>query len=82
MKALDHENTVKLLEVTDTEETFFLEMEGLSEGARAAIWRTMGHDRADTQGPLRQLVSALQLGLQRHVLHWDLKPGNLLFDTK
>lgn len=37
---------------------------------------------ADTRGPLRQLVPALQLGLQRHVLHWDLKPGNLLFDTK
>lgn len=31
-KALDHENIVKLLEVIDTEETFFLEMEGLSEG--------------------------------------------------
>lgn len=32
MKALDHENILKLLEVIDTEETFFLEMEGLSEG--------------------------------------------------
>lgn len=32
MKALNHENIVKLLEVIDTETTLFLEMEGLSEG--------------------------------------------------
>ena len=32
MKDLNHGNTVKLLEVTDTETTLFLEMEGLSEG--------------------------------------------------
>lgn len=45
MKALDHENIVKLLEVTDTEETFFLEIRASVSGTCAAILRTMGHDR-------------------------------------
>ena len=31
MKDLNHGNTVKLLEVIDTENTVFLELEGLSE---------------------------------------------------
>ena len=43
MKALNHPNIVKLLEVIDTEETMFLVMEYLSGGGGTcpAIWRTM-----------------------------------------
>uniref|UniRef100_A0A8C9B7Q0 non-specific serine/threonine protein kinase n=1 Tax=Phocoena sinus TaxID=42100 RepID=A0A8C9B7Q0_PHOSS len=67
MKALNHPNIVKLLGVTDTEETLFLVMEYLSGG--------------DTFSPFQQLVSALQHCHQRGIVHRDLKPPNLLFDS-
>eukprot|EP00070_Physeter_catodon_P044120 XP_028351014.1 MAP/microtubule affinity-regulating kinase 3-like [Physeter catodon] len=82
MKALNHPNIVKLLEMTDTEETLFLVMEDLSWGDMSSHLEDHGHmTEAEAQGPFQQLVSALQHCHPRGIMHQDLKPGNLLFDA-
>ena len=82
LKALNHPNIVKLLGVIDTEETFFVVMEYLSEGNMYRYLKIHGRmTEAEARGPFQQLVSALQHCHQRGIVHRDLKPLNLLFHS-
>ena len=82
MKALNHPNIVKLLGVTDTEDTLFLVMEYVSGGDMYHYLKIHGRmTEAEARGPFQQLVSALQHCHQRGIVHRDLKPVNLLFDS-
>ncbi|KAJ8797901.1 hypothetical protein J1605_017103 [Eschrichtius robustus] len=82
MKALNHPNIVKLLGVTDTEDTLFLVMEYVSGGDMYRYLKLHGRmTEAEARGPFQQLVSALQHCHQRGIVHRDLKPKNLLFDS-
>uniref|UniRef100_A0A8C9BDJ5 non-specific serine/threonine protein kinase n=1 Tax=Phocoena sinus TaxID=42100 RepID=A0A8C9BDJ5_PHOSS len=69
MKALNHPNIVKLLGVTDTEETLFLVMEYLSGGDMFSY--LVNHGR----------MTEAEHCHQRGIVHRDLKPPNLLFDS-
>ncbi|XP_061054264.1 serine/threonine-protein kinase MARK2-like [Eubalaena glacialis] len=82
LKALNHPNIVKLLGVTDTEETFFVVLEYLSGGDMYRYLKIHGRmTEAEARGPFQQLVSALQHCHERGIVHRDLKPLNLLFDS-
>ncbi|NIG59904.1 serine/threonine-protein kinase MARK2-like [Pontoporia blainvillei] len=82
MRALNHPNIVKMLGVIETEETLFLVMEYLSGGDMFSYLMIPGRmTEAEAQGPFQQLVSALQHCHQRGIVHQDLKPPNLLFDS-
>ncbi|XP_010847024.1 PREDICTED: serine/threonine-protein kinase MARK2-like [Bison bison bison] len=70
MRILNHPNTVKLLEVTDTEETLFIVMEYLSRG-----------DLFTHLEAKEKLVSSLHHCHQLGVVHRDLKLDNLLLDA-
>ena len=76
------ENIVKLLEVTDSEETLFIVMEYLSGGDLKTYLEAKGRvTEGEARGLFRQLVSALQHCHPRGVVHRDLKLGNLLLDA-
>ena len=82
MRILNHPNTVKLLEVTDTEETLFIVMEYLSGGDLFTHLEAKGRTmEGEAQGPFQKLFSSLHHCHQLGVVHRDLKLDNLLLDA-
>ena len=68
MRILNHPNTVKLLEVTDTEETLFIVMEYLSGGDLFTHLEAKGRTmEGEAQGPFQKLFSSLH---HCHQLVW------------
>jgi serine/threonine protein kinase len=80
--SLDHPNLVRILEVTQQGNTYFLVMEYvLGQSLNRQLART-GRLPADLAvRVIRQAAAGLQHAHERGVVHRDLKPSNLVLDT-
>lgn len=83
MKALDHENVVKLREVLASRTKLYIVME-LVRGSELfdVIERERGLDEATARAYFTQLVDGMVYCHQRGVCHRDIKPENLLVDRR
>jgi len=83
MKTLDHPNIIKVLQIIDTENTFYLVMEYASNGD---LFRRLDFGRMEekeAKEKFRQVVSAIRYcHEEKNVIHRDLKPENILFDNQ
>jgi len=79
MKAVDHPNILKLYEVFESEEEFFLVME-LVDGKELfdKIVERGQYSEKDAANIVRQIISAVEYLHERGIAHRDLKPENLL----
>ncbi|KAF6344932.1 hypothetical protein mRhiFer1_010296 [Rhinolophus ferrumequinum] len=83
LRVLNYPNTVKLFEVIETQKTLYLVMERVHRLDMHGY--LTNHDRLNenkAQGIFRQLVSALEYCHQRGIVHWNLKPENVLLDSE
>ncbi|KAI3444893.1 hypothetical protein Pfo_001558 [Paulownia fortunei] len=84
LKELDHGNVVRLLDVMDNDDGFYLVFEDMSLDLARFI-----HDQSKTEvdphvikGFLFQILQGVSYCHSQKVLHRDLKPHNLLIDIK
>lgn len=83
LKELRHDNIVKLLDVCHSEHRLTLVFEYLELDLKKYLDRESGDiDAATIQHFLRDLLKGVQYCHQRHVLHRDLKPQNLLISRE
>ena len=79
MKLLDHENTIKILDFVDTEDSTITVMDYTRGGdTRPCLDEPGRMTEEEAQRPFRPLPSALNHGRGRGSVHPDLKPSNLL----
>ena len=82
LKGLKHDNIVLLLDTFETEEHFCLVL----EYARGELFEILQQERrfpeALVQNVGRQLVHALDYLHERHIIHRDMKPQNVLISAK
>jgi len=83
MKRLDHPNIIKVLQTIDTENNFYIIMEYASNGD---LFRRLDAGRMDEKEALerfKQILSAVNYcHVQKNIMHRDLKPDNVLFDSQ
>ena len=79
MKQVDHANILKLFDVFESEEEFFLVME-LVDGKELfdKIVERGQYSEKDAANIVRQIISAVEYLHERGIAHRDLKPENLL----
>ena len=79
MKALDHPNIVKLLDVYRTLTHCYLITEYCPSGDLASLIRKQGRlSEPQATDIMRQVVDAVKHLFQKGILHRDLKPANIL----
>lgn len=82
-RVLNYPNIVKLFEVIETQKTLYLVMERVHRLDMHGYLTNHGHlNENKAQGIFRQLVSALEYCHQRGIVHWNLKPENVLLDSE
>src|SRR5689334_5662162 len=84
MRALDHENIIKLYEVYETEKSIYLVLE-LIQGKSLYEFLKKSNFREDVSATriiniVRSLLDALAYMASKGMMHRDLKPDNILFD--
>ena len=83
LKSLDHEHIVKLKDFQWDENNIFLILEYCSGGDLSTFIRRYRHlPEHVARKFLRQLALALQFIREKNISHMDLKPHNLLLDSK
>lgn len=83
LSLLKHPNIVKVLELFQANNTFYYAMEYLDGGSLESLVRKRGHLPEDEACRfLRQIASALSFMHSRNMLHLDVKPDNIMLDSK
>ncbi|PON78931.1 Serine/threonine protein kinase [Parasponia andersonii] len=82
LSTIDHPNIIRLFEAIETEEKIYLVLEYCDGGDLAAYINRHGRvTEAVARHFMRQLAEGLQVLQERHLIHRDLKPQNLLLST-
>ena len=84
MKELQHPNIVKLLDVIHTEDTLVLVFEYMDQDLKKYM-DSVGRgqmDRLQIKSFMLQMLRGLAFCHENRVLHRDLKPQNLLINTR
>lgn len=80
LSQLDHPNAVKLYEIFDDENHFFLVMELLSGGELFdRIVEKENYSEKEASDTIRPIVDAIRYCHSIGVIHRDLKPENLIY---
>jgi MAP/microtubule affinity-regulating kinase len=83
MKRLDHHNIIKVHEIIDTENTFYIIMEYASNGDLFSCLDCGRMDETEAKEKFQQIISAVRYcHEEKNVIHRDLKPDNILFDSE
>ena len=82
MAYLDHENIVRVYDISQDEETPFIVAECVSgEDLGELLGREGRLDESSTREVAAQLLRALSYAHRRGVIHRDIKPSNILVDV-
>ena len=77
-----HPNVVTIYDVGEHGERIFMTMERLTGGSLADVLRRGRVDPAQAIAWLRQAARGLDAAHERGIVHRDVKPGNLLLDSR
>ena len=77
---LDHTNVVKIFDINQQDNTFWMFMEYCNEGDLNKFFRTKDLPFNDTLDVMRQISTGLVYLHEHNVIHRDIKPGNILVD--
>ncbi|CAD8054919.1 unnamed protein product [Paramecium primaurelia] len=82
LKNLDHPNIVKILEVFNDNQHFYLITESLDGGELIdRVRKIKNYSEEIAKIYMKQILSAMIYCHERKIVHRDLKPENILFDT-
>ncbi|OBS75854.1 hypothetical protein A6R68_17694 [Neotoma lepida] len=81
MMMVNHPNIISLLQVIESEKRMFLIME-LAEGQQLYQYiQEAGYlQEEEDRGIFRQILSAVSYFHELGIIHWDLKPDNIMLD--
>ncbi|GLT34244.1 hypothetical protein SLA2020_087690 [Shorea laevis] len=83
LSTINHPNIIRLFEAIQTEEKIYLVLEYCEGGDLADYIRKHGKvSMPVARHFMRQLAAGLQVLQEKHLIHRDLKPQNLLLSTK
>ncbi|XP_041000279.1 serine/threonine-protein kinase ATG1a isoform X3 [Juglans microcarpa x Juglans regia] len=83
LSTINNPNIIRLFEVIETEDRIYLVLEYCDRGDLAAYIQRHGKvSEADARHFMRQLAAGLQILHEKHLIHRDLKPQNLLLSTR
>ncbi|KAF3964231.1 hypothetical protein ACB098_06G214500 [Castanea mollissima] len=82
LSTIDHPNIIRLFEAIETKDRIYLVLEYCDGGDLAAYINKHGKvSEAIARHFMRQLAAGLQVLQEKHLIHRDLKPQNLLLTT-
>lgn len=82
LRTIDHPNIIRLFEAIQTEDRIYLVLEYCGGGDLAGQLRRHGKvSEAVARHFMRQLAAGLQVLNEKHLIHRDLKPQNLLLSN-
>jgi len=83
MKRLDHPNIIKVNQIIDTEKIFYIIMEYACNGDLFHRLDLGRMEEEEARGKFSQILSAVRYCHDKqNVIHRDLKPDNILFDSQ
>ncbi|XWS76796.1 hypothetical protein CRYUN_Cryun01aG0208600 [Craigia yunnanensis] len=83
LSTINHPNIIHFFEAVETEDRIFLVLEYCDGGDLAAYIHRHGKVSEEVARHfMRQLAAGLQVLQEKHLIHRDLKPQNLLLSTK
>ncbi|GMI98495.1 autophagy-related protein 1a [Hibiscus trionum] len=83
LSTINHPNIIQLFEAIETEDRIFLVLEYCDGGDLATYINRHGKASEEiSRHFMRQLAAGLQVLQEKHLIHRDLKPQNLLLSTK